>query len=780
MNVRSPFLFALLVGVAAAFIAAPASAQIDEPEPLVVMNLAAHPDDEDGLTLAYYRHVQDAAAYSVIYTRGEGGQNEIGPDLYEKLGAIRTAETEAAARILGTQVRFLNFYDFGYSKFASESFEAWGGRDAVTARLVYFVRKLKPDVIFTNHDTLTVGNTQHGHHQVVGLSAYDAFALAADPSFHPEHLAELGVDLWQPKRLFLRKWRWRGGEGSQAADVKVPVGDLIPGRDASAADVAIEAVGEHRSQGFDKFAPRFRRDTTYFQLLRSAPGVPPLPNGATSLAAGLSPNEHAADASLAYLIDSGRITAELPGGADLLPDASIVLPGDAVPVRWTRDLTFHSSTGQPIPVEIVFSGAVDTTVTVAPGAAPAAVLRIPADATPTLPADARQYDRTLSTPPIQYAVQQPGDAEALYAADHLPLEIAPPIAIEPAAQVIRLRPGTNRIPVRALLYDGDIDSVVVGINMDERGASETRITLESRTFAAPTDGVLDEAVTLTLDEAEVTPGPYPLTLSAVPIYGDGNPRRGVPVTTTQLARALPPVSVPDGLRVGFVRSYDDATLNALRDLGATVVPLDSAALARGDFDDLHTIVVDIRAYLVRSDLRRHNDTLLDWVRDGGHLVVNYQKTFEWNPEYDDPFVASEQNPAGFAPYPLLLGRDRVTYEDAPVTILTPDHVLFREPHEITAADWDDWVQERGLYFPADYDDRYTELLAMNDPGEAPLRSSTLFAEVGEGTYLYTALGWYRQLAAFNPGAYRLFANLVSLPLVDERAASSRSDARADG
>jgi LmbE family N-acetylglucosaminyl deacetylase len=778
MNVRFALLFAVSLVLTAA---APALAQIDAPEPLVVMNLAAHPDDEDGLTLAYYRHVQDAAAYSVIYTRGEGGQNEIGPDLYEKLGAIRTDETERAARLLGTQVRFLNFYDFGYSKFASESFEAWGGRDSVTARLVYLVRKLKPDVIFTNHDTLTVGNTQHGHHQVVGLSAYDAFALAADPSFHPEHLAEPGVDLWQPKRLFLRKWRWRGGEGSQAADVKVPVGDLVPGRDVSAADIAIKAVAEHRSQGFDKFAPRFRRDTTYFQLLRAAPGVPPLPDDATSLAAGLAPNEHAADADLAYLIDSGRITAGLPGDATLQPDVAIALPGADVPVRWTRDLAFHSSAGQPHPVEIVFSGAVDTTVTVAPGAAPAAVLRIPADATPTLPKHARQYDRTLSTPPVQYAVRRPGDADALYAAGHLALEIAPPLAIEPAAQVIRLRPGTNRIPVRALVYDGAVDSVVVGINMNERGPSETRITLEDQTFAVPADGVLDAAVELTLDEAEVTPGPYPLTISAVPLTIEGDvAERGVPVSTTQLARALPPVSVPEGLRVGFVKSYDDATANALRDLGATVVPLDAAALRAGDFDDLHTIVVDIRAYLVRDDLRRHNDRLLDWVRDGGHLVVNYQKTFEWNPGYDDPFVEGEQNPAGFAPYPLLLGRDRVTVEDAPVTLLTPDHALFREPHEIAAADWDDWVQERGLYFPADYDDRYVELFAMSDPGEAPLRSSTLFAEVGDGTYVYTALGWYRQLAAFNPGAYRLFANLVSLPLADERAARGGSDARADG
>jgi len=147
------------------------------------MNLAAHPDDEDALTMAHYRHAHDAVVHSVIYTRGEGGQNEIGPELYAALGAIRTAETEAAARHLGTQVRFLNFDDFGYSKHASETFERWGGEDEVTGRLVYLIRKLKPDVLFTNHDTLTVGpRTQHGHHQAVGISAYRAMQLAADPA----------------------------------------------------------------------------------------------------------------------------------------------------------------------------------------------------------------------------------------------------------------------------------------------------------------------------------------------------------------------------------------------------------------------------------------------------------------------------------------------------------------------------------------------------------------------------------------------------------------------
>jgi hypothetical protein len=218
-----------------------------------------------------------------------------------------------------------------------------------------------------------------------------------------------------------------------------------------------------------------------------------------------------------------------------------------------------------------------------------------------------------------------------------------------------------------------------------------------------------------------------------------------------------------------VRSYDLTTENALRAMGADVVPLDSADLAAGRFDGLHTIVVDIRAYLVRPDLRAHNDRLLDWVRGGGHLLVTYQKTFEWNAGAADPTQpegAGAVNP-DFAPYPLVLGRDRVVREDAPVTLLAPDHPIFDAPNETTAADWNGWVQERGLYFPEEYAPEYRELLEMHDPGEPPLRGALLLAEVGVGTYVYSPLVWYRQLEALNPGAWRLFANMVSLPLVGE-------------
>jgi hypothetical protein len=151
---------------------------------------------------------------------------------------------------------------------------------------------------------------------------------------------------------------------------------------------------------------------------------------------------------------------------------------------------------------------------------------------------------------------------------------------------------------------------------------------------------------------------------------------------------------------------------------------------------------------VRPDLVANNQALLDYVKRGGNLIVSYQKTFEWKSE--------------LAPYPLSISRGRVTVEDAPITLLQPEHPLFNTPNKIESTDWDGWIQERGLYFPSQWDDAYTPLLATNDPGESPLDGSCLFAEYGEGTYFYTALVWYRQIRQLHPGATKVFANMLAL------------------
>ena len=742
---------------AALWLAVGVRAQEAPARPLVVMNLAAHPDDEDGLTMAYYRGHEGAAVYSVLYTRGEGGQNEAGPDLYERLGAVRTAETERAARILGTEVHYLNRYDFGFSKHAWEAFAEWSrprtsfwdasapvvgtdaGREAVTAQLVALIRRLKPDVLFTNHDTTTVGpSAQHGHHQAVGISAVDAFALAADPSYHPEQLAEPGVDLWQPKRLFLRRGGWEPTRPDRA-DVAVPVADTCAAHAFSpaeaCADRAVRAAAQHVSQGFDVFAPRFRRDSTYFVLLRSAPGTPPLPPGATDLAVGLAPHD-GITLPPATLVATGRATPL----AGLVASAPAAQPGQSVTLTWTpTEGTLR------LPALAGGTRAVDAR-------AGTTRFTVPGTTDPTLPAQRQQYARETSTPPLLYTVADA--AGAVTHAGFVPLGVAPGVVVDLAPSPIRLTAGVNRIPV-TIRTTGDVMTDTLTLQLSVLDADRTPIAFTAASVPAG-DTLAEIAVTL---PAGVAAGPYRVAVEERPPGGCGRTwyREERP------AAVLPDVAVAPGLRVGFVRSYDGTTARALAAMGADVVELDSLALARGAFDGLHTVVVDIRAYLDRPDLVAHNDRLLDWVRRGGHLVVGYHKTFEWNP--------AEEAGRGLAPVPLVLSRDRVTMEDAPVTVRTPDALVFQRPHAIVASDWDGWVQERGLYFPADDTDaRYERLVQTGDTGEAPLTTGLLLAHVGRGTYVYSALGWYRQLEALNPGAWRIVANLVSLPLVDGRDA----------
>ncbi|MFN3597142.1 MAG: PIG-L deacetylase family protein [Rubricoccaceae bacterium] len=742
---RLPFLLCC-----AALLAAPARAQAPAaPRPLVVMNLAAHPDDEDGLTMAYYRYAQNAVVHSVIFTRGEGGQNEIGPELYERLGSIRTAETEAAARILGTEVHYLNFYDFGFSKHAAETFAEWSrprrgfwdtampvvsaeaGRAEVTARLVRLIREVRPDVLFTNHDTSTAWpRAQHGHHQAVGIAAYDAVALAADPAYRPGE----GGAPWQVRRLFVRQFRPTGRH-----DVAVPVSDACgvhEGRLESCATRAVRAVAEHRSQGFDVFAARFHRDTTYFTLLRAAPGTPPLSPRATDLAEGLPPNPHAAAQAAAFrhAALAGR-RAPLPG---LEARYELAMPGSALPVRWT-----------PGPGTVTFSGAAEGTFDREEGYA---LLRVSPEAALTAPAYRFQYGRETAAPPIAYTAEGPGGPWAGFVA----VEVVPPAVVRLPPSPVRLEPGTNEVPFTLEVHTPEASEVQIGLQVVAAESGEV-VHRQSGGVAAQD---AEAFFRFTLPRT-VAPGPYRVDVRAAagtgPVYQETRP-----------GAVLPRVGVAPGLRVGFVRSYDGATEAALRAMGATVVPLSDQDLAAGRFDGLHTIVLDIRAYLARPALRQHNGRLLAWVAGGGHLVVGYHKSFEWNEGSEgEPFGETvDVPPGGFAPYPLWLGRDRVTREDAPVTVLAPEHRLFTFPHRITEADWDGWVQERGLYFPQVYDDRYREMIVTGDPGEEPLRSGLLLARVGRGTYVYSPLVWYRQLDALAPGAWRLFANLVSLPLAE--------------
>ena len=255
---------------------------------LVLMAISAHPDDEDGAALAYYAKIKGVKTYSVFFTRGEGGQNEVGSALGDDLGVLRTQETRAAAQVLGSEVIFLGYPDFGFSKTAKETFAMWGDRDSVLARLVYVIRALKPDVIITNHDTITTKpNRQHGNHQAAGITAYEAFRKAANPSYHPEQLNGV-VTPWQVKKLYYRFFN-RGGI-KQDSLVSLDVN----AKDASGKtieQISMEALSKHRSQGMDKITldsiPSFFRKHSYYKVLADSA----YPYDQSDLFSGISPSD---------------------------------------------------------------------------------------------------------------------------------------------------------------------------------------------------------------------------------------------------------------------------------------------------------------------------------------------------------------------------------------------------------------------------------------------------------------------------------------------------------
>jgi hypothetical protein len=212
------------------------------------------------------------------------------------------------------------------------------------------------------------------------------------------------------------------------------------------------------------------------------------------------------------------------------------------------------------------------------------------------------------------------------------------------------------------------------------------------------------------------------------------------------------VKVAPNLKVGFIEGAGDDFANALSRLGVNVHTIDANELAAGDLSRYDTIVTGIRVYEVRPDVVSNNNRLLDYVKNGGTLIVQYNK--------------GEYARGNFAPYPVKMpqqGFERVTEEDATVTLLDPAHPLFNLPNKITQKDFAGWSQERGAYFLIEWDSHFKPLMASHDKGEQDKQGGEVIAEYGRGLYVYTAYAWFRQLPNGVPGAYRLIANLVSLP-----------------
>jgi LmbE family N-acetylglucosaminyl deacetylase len=772
-------------------------ALLDLTSPWTVMCVAAHPDDEDGSTLTVLRRKYGMHTVSLFSTFGEGGQNAVGPELYEELGVIRAHETLAAAEVQGSEPHFLGFRDFGFSKSAEETFRIWGGEKELLRRMVLQIRLLRPDVIITNHDT----TSGHGNHQATGRMILQAFDAAADPKQFPEQLSQASV--WQVKRLFVRSFgqvATTTSDGQQATQqiFMIDPNETDPIRGTTYAQQALAALQKHATQGpWPKTVPPNGARLIRYALAKQAQGVAPLPPNAKTPIDGLTLPDAVAAKLVAPTADGKPLTELVDHRLELLvallsakrrdvfsaPKEVVDIDPPRFKLMSSRlDKALAAVSGASVGLNLEGSalvpgqeanlGAIVANAGVAeiqikqlrfrglgadmllnaaektlPGTETAAEVKITTPKTTglTVPASEHLYDGRLFGEPLTVEAELSLEGVSFTVSNETHLPVAPAVEIvdiKPSPYVST--PATSQRPLEfTITLKNHLPEEFRGLLRLSGRSLETgrEITLkpeESQTSTLAVRTALPLSVTPTSKVAITVDQPIPKEPIA---------KREVPLV---YADAI----VVSGRKVGYLPSYDQTLEHALAALGVDSTKLTVDDIAKSDLSVFNTTILDNRAYEAHQDLIPVNSRLLKFVEDGGTLLVFYSKTNEWNPD-------ERRGRPQLAPYPIIIGDQRVTEEDAPVIFLQPRHPLLNFPNRITQKDFANWVQERGLYFPREWDQHYTAILATSDRGEPPLRGGLLVAPYGRGNYIYTSFVWYRQLRAGLPGGYRMFANLIS-------------------
>ena len=865
-----------------------------------LMQATAHPDDEPNGMLAFHaRHLGMRVAL-VTATRGDGGQNEIGPELFDALGILRTEELLAAHRFDGAEQYFTRAVDFGYSFGQEETLQKWG-RQEILGDYVRHIRTLRPDVIVSmSPDGMGGGQ----HHQMSAILAAEAFRAAADPSQFPEQIRE-GLRPWQAKKLYRPAGGFggRGGRGArggppapgggragapaQPAQPEEGIATLDtnvyePLLGCTIGEIGSVASGMHMCQGRVPMVPppspssaRYRLvetvltkaqggETSLFQgidislagLARYAGDRPPAP-----LAAALSTiATHVGDAvkaletrgmsstvsDLAAALNAVRsldgqlgsfalsadaqyeIAMRLRVKEDQLQDAlviasalrldatandGLVVPGQAVGVSVAVGNRGAGSLAVNAVTLSGFDGPGGCARGVATLAAPylcSATVRAPSDARLTdvywqRPEDAGRATFAPDAPfglpfrptpfrarvelevggarvvrdlPVQFRYEGPG----LVGEKRMELQVVPQFAaaVSPRIVVVPMKAPAKAAgghEVRVTVINGTKGNATATVRLKAPGGWRIVPASAPLTFTRE-----DEAVTTRFTVAPPTPARVgEVSLAAEVASGDAGSapsaavgyqvieyphiqRRHKLIPATATVKVID-VAIAPALSVGYIMGVGDQVPPALVQLGARITQIDSDEMAWGDLSKYHTIVTGVRAYERRADLRANNHRLLEYVRNGGTAIVQYNKM--------------EFNQAQYGPFRALVSSDRITDEHAPVKVLLPKHPVFTYPNRIDDGAWSGWVQERGLYFLGERDPKYVDLVEMEDPFEfnkGVKRGALVEARYGKGRWLYVGLGLWRQLPSGTDGAYRLFANLISLgkaprpaePIVVER------------
>ena len=790
-----------------------------------VLYVAAHPDDENTALITYLARGRGYRTAYLSVTRGDGGQNELGPEFGEKLGVARTQELLAARRLDGGRQFFTRALDFGFTKDVNETLRIWDHQQ-VLADVVRVYRTFRPDVVIAGMNPVQTPG-QHGQHVASAVLAIEAFKLSGDPKAFPEQFAE-GLTPWQPKRIVqnVRAFGGRGGPDAPGT-IRIEAGGNDPVTGESFVAIAARSRAQHKTQGFgnfgaaalggggsrqESFSPiagesattdlmdgldlsfgRFAGGAEIAKLADEAVANFKTDDPAASVPALLAIRKRLASLPHEMLVAEKRAQLDRILQACLgltvettVPSAEAV-PGETIKLRHTVTLASKVDVrwkGVRFPAATQMDGSSD--VALVPGESLSAVTSnlLPATTPVSQPYWLRdegtmgmfrvEQTKLIGMPenppmfPVEYVFEIAGQtlviktepvqlvAGASEAQAKRKLVAIPPVALDFPFAVALFAPGATK-------------SVAVEVQAARAGTSgavrlETpagwRISPASRPFDLKQVG---EKAQLTFDvtaPAQASTGQFTaIATVGKNSYTNGRVEINYPHLPLQLL--LPTtrmkVAVFDlktrGQKIGYIPGAGDSMAENLTEMGYQVTTLSGFDLTAEKLKGLDAVVIGVRAFNERKDLEPNLPGLFAWVEQGGTVIAQYNRPGGNLAKTLGPYALSINGNA-----PDL----RVTDENAPVIFLAADHPALNFPNKITKADFDGWVQERGAYFPSKWDEHYLPLFAMSDPGEKQPDSSVLVAKYGKGYYVYTGLAFFRQLPAGVPGAYRLFANLVSL------------------
>lgn len=801
-----------------------------------VLYVAAHPDDENTQLITYLARGRGYRTAYLSDTRGDGGQNELGPEFGERLGVARTQELLAARRLDGGRQFFTRALDFGFTKDVNETLRIWD-RKEVLGDVVRVYRTFRPDVVVAGMNPVQTPG-QHGQHVASAVLAIEAFKISGDPTAYPEQIKE-GLTPWQPKRIVQNARFFGGGRGGgntppAPGTIRLDAGGDDPVTGESFGTIANRSRGQHKTQFGLNFgaagggggggpAPQsftvINGDPATNDIMDGLdlsfgrfPGGAEIAKLADETAANFKVEDPAASvpallairAKLATLGGDATVVGEKRAQLDRILQACLGLvvettvpnaeavPGEmlklhhtavmksSVPVRW-MGVRFPREDGSSEAgyKEALVSGqpsSHDTTELLVPQTPVSQPYWLREESVAGMFVVKGRDVKLIGTPenpavmPIEYLFEVGGQTLAIKTE---PVQlVAGASEAQAKRRLVAIPPVTLNLPLSVALFaPGATKSVAVEVTAARAGTTGTvkleapagagwKISPANLSFDLKTVG---EKVSVTFD---ITAPAQPVTgeFTAVATVGKNsytNGRFEINYRHLPVQLLLPPTRLKvaafdlktRGQKIGYIPGAGDSTAENLTEMGYQVVTLSGFDLTAEKLKGLDAVVIGVRAFNERRDLEANLPGLFAWVEQGGTVIAQYNR------------------PAGnlaktLGPYPLSINGNapdlRVTDENAAVIFLAADHPALNIPNKISKTDFDGWVQERGAYFPSKWDEHYVPLFAMSDPNEQQPDSSVLVAQYGKGYYVYTGLAFFRQLPAGVPGAYRLFANLVSL------------------